>query len=82
METVLNTIICLPLMSQSHYESNYSSFSVCMSTGYLLSVSVWILCQVENIWHIKDKGIQPQLSGQEQRKKQNQSFVDDPARKQ
>lgn len=81
METVLNTIICLPLMSESHYESNYSSFSVCMSTGYL-SVSVWVLCQVENIWHIEDKGIQPQLSDYEQKKKQNQSFADDPARKQ
>lgn len=81
METVLNTIICLPLMSQSHYRSNYSSFSV-LSMGYLLSVSVWILCQAESIWHIKDKGIQPQLSGWEQRKKQNQSFADDSAGKQ
>lgn len=38
METVLNTIICLPLMSQSHYESNYSSFPVCVYGVFIICI--------------------------------------------
>lgn len=81
METVLNTIICLPLMSQSHYESNYSSFSVCVYGVFIICICLNPLPGGEYMAY-KDKGIQPQLSGWEQRKKQNQSFADDPARKQ
>lgn len=55
------------------------SLSVCLQGIYQYlseSFARW------RIYGILKTGIQPQLSDYEQKKKQNQSFADDPARKQ